>query len=116
MKMKRRMEENESVLFIPKRANVFTCLMSIGSLDKKKRTRKDVDNVEMMMTTTMTMKERNTRNGWYSSCSFTWMSELMQFAIHYFILDQINNDNYTMQRKSAVAWKKSIRIQKQKRK
>lgn len=63
MKMKRRMEENESVLFIPKRANVFTCLMSIGSFDKKKRTRKDVDNVEMMMTTTMTMKERNTRNG-----------------------------------------------------
>lgn len=74
-----------------KHTNMFTCLMSMESLDKKTRIKwKTVPH-----------------NGWYSSCSFNWMSELMQFTIHYFIWDQINNDNYSkMQRKSATGMKK----------
>lgn len=43
------------------------------------------------------------------------MSELMQFTICYFILDQTNNDNYKMQCKSVAVQEKRIQCKRQKK-
>lgn len=43
-----------------------------------------------------------------------WMSELMQFTIHYFILDQINNDNYNDATWISVGMKKTHRMHEKK--